>query len=252
MTNNLKEKLAQGRVVMGWTVIPSTVITEIISKAGFDAVVIDLEHSAIDLKDVEPLFQITEANGATPLVRLSNNDPILVKRVLDMGAGGIIVPLINSASEAISAIQSAKYPPEGTRSTGIYRAQGYGISFKEYRSSANEHVVVILQIETKTAVDNIDEILKIPGIDAIMIGPYDLSATYGIAGELDHPVMKEATAKIHESAKRHNVKLGTHIVDASTQKLKETLEQGFSFVVYSNDSIILANQYNEAIKAAKN
>lgn len=252
MINNLKEKLAKGRVIMGWTVIPSTVITEIISRAGFDAVVIDLEHSAIDLKDVEPLFQVSEANGATPLVRLSNNDPILVKRVLDMGAGGIIVPLINSASEALSAIQSAKYPPEGKRSTGIYRAQGYGISFKEYRNSANEHIVVILQIETNTAVDNIDEILQTPGIDAIMIGPYDLSATYGIAGELDHPLMKEAIAKIHDSAKRHNIKLGTHIVDPSVQKLKETLDQGFSFVVYSNDSIMLANQYTEAIKAAKN
>lgn len=251
MNNHLKEKMKRGNTLIGWMSIPSTVTAEIIARAGFDAVAIDIEHSAIDISSLEPLFQVIEANGSSPLVRLSSNDAVLIKRVLDMGAHGIIVPMVNSVNDAVQAVGAAKYPPEGFRSTGIYRAQDYGNSFKEYRFSANEKIAVIIQIEHKDAVESIDEIVKVPGIDALMIGPYDLSSTYGIAGEIDHPIMKEAIQKVMNAAKGAQIGIGTHAVDASAELLGNTLKQGFSFVVYSNDSIILSRHYNDVIKFLK-
>lgn len=247
----LKERINRGKALMGWIAIPSTTIAEIVAKAGFDAVVVDMEHSSIDISQLEVLFQVIEGGGSVPLVRLSSNDPVLTKRVLDLGAQGIIVPMIKSREEAQIAVQSAKYPPEGLRSTGIYRAQNYGQSFAEYRSSANERVIVILQIEHKDAVEKIDEILKVPGIDGIMIGPYDLSSSYGIAGQLDDPVMREAIKKVMNSARENNMKVGTHIVEPSAEKVKKALLSEFSFVVYSNDSIILSTHYSGAVQDIK-
>lgn len=251
MNNNLKEKMKKGNTLMGWISTPSTVTAEIIARAGFDAVVVDIEHSAIDISSLEPLFQVIEACGSSPMVRLSANDPVLIKRVLDIGAHGIIVPMVNSAEEARLAVGAAKYPPDGFRSTGIYRAQNYGESFKEYRFSANEKIVVIIQIEHKIAVEKIDEIVQVAGLDGLMIGPYDLSSTYGITGEIDHPIMKESIDKVMSAAKAAHIGIGTHVVDSSSVLLKDTLTKGFSFVVYSNDSIILSRHYNEVMKVMR-
>lgn len=244
--NNLKSKLKKGGVLMGWTSIPSTVIAEIITEAGFDAVVVDLEHSATTLHELEPLVQVIEGFGASPMARLSNNDPVLIKQVLDIGLHGIIVPMVNSAEEAHKAVGAAKYPPLGFRSTAIYRAQNFGLNFHDYRFKANDQVAVILQIEHKDAVENIEEIVKVPGIDALMIGPYDLSSSYGIAGQLDHPIMKKAISKVLTTAKKAGVNLGTHLVEPDIKLLQKALKE-FAFVIYSNDSIILAKHYRELI-----
>jgi 2,4-dihydroxyhept-2-ene-1,7-dioic acid aldolase len=234
-----------------WVSIPSTVIAEIVSRAGFDAVVVDIEHSAIELFQIESLFQAIEGGGSSPMARLSNNDEVQIKRVLDLGAHGIIVPMIKSASEARRAVEASKYPPLGFRSTGIYRAQNYGESFQQYRFSANDEVVVILQIEHKDAVENIENILAVPGIDGLMIGPYDLSSTYGIAGEIDHPVMQEAKKKVIDAAHKAGVGVGLHVVDPSPDKLKSALNEGFSFLIHGNDAIILSQHYNSVFKTLR-
>lgn len=238
-------------MLAGWMALPSTVIAEIIARAGFDAVVVDLEHSAIELSQTEALFQAIEGGGSSPMARLSHNDEVQIKRVLDLGAHGIIVPMVKSAVEARRAVEAAKYPPLGFRSTGIYRAQNYGEGFKEYRFNADNEVVIILQIEHKDAVENIEGIVAVPGIDGLMIGPYDLSSTYGIAGEVDHPIMQEAKKRVIEAARKAGVGIGLHVVDPSPDRLRDALKEGFSFLIHGNDTIILSQHYNSVFNALR-
>ena len=150
IAQSLKEKLKKRIPNVGsWLQIPDPIVTEIMVQAGFDWLVVDLEHSIISLSQAQAMFQIIEANAGIPLVRLSSNDAVQIKRVLDAGARGIIVPNLNSVSDAKRALAAAKYPPSGTRGTGIGRAQKYGADFKEYFNRANKDIIVIGQIEHK-------------------------------------------------------------------------------------------------------
>jgi 2-dehydro-3-deoxyglucarate aldolase len=241
LTHELKEKLEKRKPTIGsWLQIADPVVAEIMSGAGFEWLVVDLEHSVIELSSAQVLFQVIESQGLPALVRLSDNDQVQIKRVLDAGACGIIVPNVNSAKDAKKAIISAKYPPQGVRGTGIARAQGYGASFKEYFDKANKDIVVIVQIEHRDAVDNIKEIIETP-IDAVLIGPYDISASYGVAGEFDHPKVIEAINKVKEVTKSSSKALGIHVVYPEKDEVLRYLKEGFSFIAYSTDSIILQN-----------
>ena len=156
------------------------------SQAGFPWLVVDMEHSVIDLETMQAMFLAMELNKCIPLVRLSGKDKNQVKRVLDAGAYGIIAPMVNTAEEAEMMVNSVKYPPWGERGVGLARAQGYGMIFNDYKEHFNNHSIVICQIEHKDAVENIDAILSVKGIDGILIDPYDLSGSYGIPGEFEN------------------------------------------------------------------
>ncbi|MFH1772675.1 MAG: aldolase/citrate lyase family protein [Candidatus Omnitrophota bacterium] len=247
-----KKKLINCKTTIGsWLQIGHPVTAEIMAQAGFDWLVVDLEHSAIDISTTQVLFQIIESKGIIPLVRLSSNDNVEIKRVLDAGAAGIIVPNVNTADQAKEALCSSMYPPIGKRGTGIARSQGYGSNFKEYFDRANKEMIVIAQIEHKDALSNIDSILE-TDIDGILIGPYDISASLGVAGGFDNPLVVEAVSKIKAAAKKHNKSLGVHIVYPRYQEVEEKINQGFNFIAYSTDAIILQDYTSSSVERINN
>lgn len=250
MKNPLKKSLAGGKLTLGsWITFADTAAVEIMAKSGFDWLAVDMEHSPIDISAAQHLIQVIELCGTVPLVRVSSNDPIIIKRVMDAGAYGVIIPMINNAEDARKAISAVKYPPLGTRGVGLARAQGYGKSFEEYRDTINSQSVVIFQIEHKEAVENIDEILDVKGADALIIGPYDMSGSYGIPGEFDHPLMKNALARVLKAAKKSGMPLGIHIVYPDPRMLRKRIKEGYPFIAYGVDMIFLLEQCRQAMRS---
>ena len=246
--NQLKNDLNNNQLTIGsWLSIPSTFVAEIMSQAGFPWLVIDMEHSVIDYETMQSMLLAVESNNCTPLVRLSGKDNIQVKRVLDAGAFGIIVPMVNTEKEAEDIINSIKYPPIGERSVGLARAQGYGMKFNDYINNFNDHSIVIFQIENKIAIENIEKILSVVGIDGIIIGPYDLSASYGIPGELQNSKILEAEQKVLDAAKKNNIPAGIHVVDPNSELLLSKVKKGFKFFAYGVDMLFLAKNCEKGI-----
>jgi 2-dehydro-3-deoxyglucarate aldolase len=226
-------------------------IPEILSPAGFDWLAVDMEHSSIDLGDLLPLIISIEANGMVPLVRVGENNANLIKRVMDAGAYGVIVANVNSAKEAKAAVNAVKYPPQGTRGVGLYRAQRYGRQFESYKKWLATDSVVIVQIEHIDAVNSVEEIFSVEGIDSFVVGPYDLSASMGMPGHFDDPRVVAAIVRVLKAAKKHGITPGFHSVSSSVADLKKRKKQGFKFLGYSLDSIILGDAAHSALKQAK-
>jgi 2-dehydro-3-deoxyglucarate aldolase len=205
--------------------------------------VVETEHTAIDNSEALRLFIAIEGAGAIPLARLAWNDPIQAKALLDSGAAGVIVPMVNTKEDAELAVGMVKYPPMGFRGVGLARAQGYGRTFDEYVERTNEDSLLIVQIEHIDAVNNIDEILSVPGIDGTFIGPYDLSSSLGVHGQLDHPQVEAAKQRALESALSHGVVPGIHLVhpDTAAEDLAQAVEQGYRFIALGTDILFLGD-----------
>ncbi len=219
-----------------WITLAHPAIAEIMCNAGFDWLAVDLEHSVITIREAEELIRVISLSGVKPLVRLTWNDANLIKRVMDAGAHGIIIPMINSAEQAKAAVDAVYYPPFGKRGVGLARAQGYGKNFKEYKKWLDQREPwVIVQIEHIEAVKNIDAILAVEGVDGYIVGPYDLSASMGFPGEFDREDVKAAIVKVHAVAKSMGVPGGIHIVEPDLVKLKECVAEGCEFIAYSVD-----------------
>lgn len=250
--NPLKHALRKGKQTYGtWITIPYPLIPEILAPAGFDWITVDMEHSAIGLNELLPLVISIEANDMVPLVRVGENNPNLIKRVMDVGAYGVIVPSVNSREQALAAVNAVKYPPIGTRGVGLYRAQGYGREFEAYKTWLAEESVVIVQIEHIDAVDNIDKILTTPGIDGFIIGPYDLSGSLGKPGEFDDPEVVSALNKVMEAADRYGVTAGFHSVSSDAEEARKRLEQGYKFLAFGLDTIFLGDAACSALQKLK-
>lgn len=250
--NPLKMILSEKRQTYGsWVTIPHVLIPEILALAGFEWLVVDMEHSSIELRDLLPLIISIEANDMVPLVRVGENNQNLIKRVMDAGAYGVIVPNVSNRDDAEAAVNSVKYPPIGTRGVGLYRAQKFGREFEAYKSWLAEEAVVIIQIEHIDAVNNIDDILSTPGIDAFMIGPYDLSGSLGKPGAFDNGEVKDALRKVMIAASRHNISAGFHSVSSNPDEARKRCEQGYNFLVFSLDTIFLSDAVCKALSALK-
>ena len=252
LTKNLKAILKNNELTVGsWLSIPSPVAAEIMAQAGFPWLVIDLEHSVIDYETMQSMFVAIENNGSIPLVRLSSKDSPQIKRVLDAGAHGIIAPMINNANDAKKIVSAVKYPPIGNRGVGLARAQGYGMKFESYKEYFNDYSIIICQIEHKSAVDNIEEIVATKGIDGIIIGPYDLSGSYGIPGKLGSDELLEAEKIILEAAARYNIPSGIHIVHRDKSELINKINDGFRIIAYGVDQLFLAKSGKDAFQDIK-
>jgi len=235
-TSILKEKLRTGHLTLGsWITLGHPAIAEIMARAGFDWVVVDLEHSVIGIEMAGDLIRTIDLCGAAPLVRLTSNDPDQIKRVMDAGAQGVVVPMVNSPEEAVKAVAATRYAPGGNRGVGLGRAQGYGAGFAEYLAWQRETAVVIVQIEHKEAIERLDEILAVPGVDGLIIGPYDLSCSMGIPGEFGHQGFVAAMKRILEAGKRRGCAVGLHIVEPDLRALEGAVEEGYNFIAYSVD-----------------
>lgn len=222
-----------------WITLAHPAIAEIMAKSGFDWLAVDLEHSVITISEAEQLIRVIDLCHVKPYVRLTANDPNLIKRVMDAGAHGIIVPMVNSAQEAQAAIDAVQYPPYGSRGVGLARAQGYGANFHEYSKWLVKHAQVIVQIEHINALDELENIFSVPGISGYMIGPYDLSASMGLAGQFEHPSYLSAVSTIHSIARKLNIPGGIHIVEPDLNQLKSCLAEGYQFIAYSVDTRML-------------
>jgi len=237
---SLKQRLANNELTIGsWVTLGHPSIAEIMASAGFDWLVLDTEHSALELSDVQALIQAMDAHDCPAIVRLTSNDPNQIKRVMDAGATGIMVPMVNCAADAEAAVRHTYYPPKGTRGVGLARAQGYGAGFKPYMEWLENHAVVVVMIEHKDAVANIDEILSVPGVDAFIIGPYDLSASMGMPGEITHPDVQKAIARVCEAGKALNKTGGLHVVEPDLDSLYGLIDSGYRFMGYALDIRIL-------------
>jgi 2-dehydro-3-deoxyglucarate aldolase len=210
-----------------------------------------MEHSSIELRDLLSLIISIEANDMVPLVRVGENNQNLIKRVMDAGAYGVIVPNVCSKDDAEAAVNAVKYPPMGTRGVGLYRAQKFGRAFEEYKKWLAEESVVIVQIEHIRAVNNIDGIFSTPGIDAFIIGPYDLSGSLGKPGDFDDPEVDNALKRVIEAASRHNMPAGFHSVSSDPLEARKRVKQGYTFLAFSIDTIFLGDVAQRALSALK-
>ena len=233
------KKLLSQLSIGSWITLGHPAVAEIMATAGFDWLVVDLEHSAINIGQAEELIRTIDLKGTPALVRLSSNNPEQIKRVMDSGAQGVIVPMVKSSAEALAAVEATKYPPVGTRSVGLARAQGYGTRFSEYFQWQQENSAVIVQIEHILAVSNLEDILSVEGVDGYIVGPYDLSGSLGDPGNFGSEEFLSAMDEIRRVSKRLDVPGGVHIVEPDPESLRNCVNEGNKFIAYSVDTRIL-------------
>ncbi len=236
---DIRAKLQGGDVSIGsWMQIASSSIGEIMGQAGYDWVALDMEHGSMCVHQLPDIFRALELGETLPLVRVANGDPMQCKQALDAGAGGIIVPMVTSAEEVHLARSACCWPPAGERGVAFSRANLYGKHFATYNEQAQEPLFVVM-IENASAVENLDEILETEGIDAIMIGPYDLSASIGMTAEFEHPEFVAAMTHIRNTAMQHNIPAGIHVVAPSETEFDQRVAEGYRFIAYSIDAVFL-------------
>jgi 2-dehydro-3-deoxyglucarate aldolase len=236
----LKKRLRSRKTVFaGWTSFSHPGISEIFCRSEVDFIGIDIEHSTISQEQSQRIIAACHADNTLCLPRIASHNMEAIKRLLDSGADGIIVPMVNTVKEAKSIIEFCLYPPMGKRSFGIARAQGYGFDFKEYAGSWNKSGSIIVQIESVEGVENIDGILALDQIDGAMVGPYDLSGSLNIPGQLGHPKVLAACKKVIAACKKHGKSCGTQDIEPSTASIKQAINRGFTFVVLASDVFIL-------------
>lgn len=248
MQKTVKERLANRELTIGsWIQIGDPTVAEIMAKAGFDWLAIDMEHSSIGIEKAQSLIRVIDLSGVPPLVRVSGNDPVLIQHVLDAGACGIIVPNVNSPESAEAAVQAAHYPPSGTRGVGLWRAQEYGFGFEKYWDRQTAGNIVIVQIEHIEAVDHLEAIIQTKGVDGFLIGPYDLSASLGIPGQFDHPDFRAALDRVHRVSRKTHALMGTHIVMPDVGAAREKINEGYRLIAFGIDTLFLGKGCREGL-----
>jgi len=243
MSQPLKARLAAGETTIGsWLSWGFPPVAEIMARAGFEWLVVDMEHTAIGVAEMHHLVQIVSLAGIVPLVRVPLNEPISIKHALDAGAHGVLVPQINTVEEAVQAVGFAYYPPRGVRGAGLGRAQKYGVGFAEYRDRAARETVVIAQIEHITAVRNLEAILAVDGIDGFIVGPYDLSSSIGRPGQWDHPDVRTALDEVARVVRSGPTPGGFHVVHSDHAELEARLASGYRFIAYGDDMVFFSEK----------
>lgn len=239
----LKQQLKHKENTIGsWVTIGHQVVIDVLANAGFDWLCIDLEHTAIDYNELQVLIGFIQSHNMAALVRVYKNEEVVIKRALDSGADGIIVPMICSGVEAKQAVEYAKYPPVGKRGVGLNRAQRYGFGFDDYKKWVDESLVVIAQIEHIDGVNNIQEIIDTVGIDGVFVGPYDLSASLGIPGKYNEPVVIEALKKFEETCLASDISMGYHVVEPDITLVKDKQKAGYNFIAFSTDFLFMGKK----------
>ena len=248
MDKSLKQRLKDHELTIGsWITIGHSSVAEIMAQAGFDWLTVDMEHSAITLSEAQNLIRVIELSGVTPLVRVGSNDSNLIKRVMDAGAHGVIVPMVNSRADAERAVKAVKYPPEGSRGVGLARAQKYGFGFEQYKKWCEKESIVIVQIEHIDAVNNLEEILTVKGIDGFFVGPYDLSGSLGKPGQFDAPAIIEALAKVKTISDKCNALSGFHVIQPDIEDFNKKKNEGYRFIAFSLDTLFLGQMCRNLI-----
>ena len=238
-TRRLRTKLRTGGTTIGsWMQIPHASVAEIMGHAGYDWVALDLEHGSIALHQIPGLCRALELGGTLPLVRLARGDSKDCKQALDAGAGGVIVPMVESAEHLAAVRDYCRWPPAGNRGVGFSRANLFGKHFEAYREEAQAPLLVAM-IEHIRAVENLDAILQVTGLDAVLIGPYDLSASMGMTAQFGERAFAEVLQRFRALSQKHSVPCGIHVVQPDPAALEKHLEEGYRFIAYSIDAVFL-------------
>lgn len=248
--NALKQKLADGQTTLGlWITLESPSITEIAVILGYDWVCVDAEHGHLDFREIQEHIRVTRNTETTPLVRIQEIEQGLIKRMLDIGAAGIVVPQVSGPEEVQQAVRFAKYPPWGIRGVGGERATQWGMNLKGYTQAANRETMVIPLVETVAAGEAIDAILDVRGVDSIFFGPADYSSSAGYLGEWEGPGVAERLLAIQKRIRARGVPCGIMGRDIANAQMRK--QQGFQLIGVGSDAGLLIRASNEALKALK-
>ena len=234
-----------------WVTLNHYSIAEIMADAGFDWLCVDMEHSVTDYSEAQQLIAAIQAKGVKAYVRVGENNNRIIKRVLDAGADGIIVPMVNSIEDAIKIINSVKYPPLGNRGVGLARAQNYGFGFNNYKDNIADDIKIIVQIEHVDAINNLDDILSLDAIDGTFIGPYDLSGSMGKPGRYNDTDVKDVIKKYEITAKKYDKLMGYHVIEPDYKLVDEKIKSGYNFIAFSLDTYFLGTIIRNQIKKIK-
>jgi len=246
LKNELKRRLKAGEKTLGlWITLQDPIVTELLSDAGFDWFVFDTEHSPMEIHQAQTLMQAMKG-PTTPIIRVDWNDPVPVKRALDVGAYGVVIPWVNSKEEAKKAVAACKYPPQGMRGCGPRRCSFFD---RDYLETANAETLVVVQIETREAVNNLEEIASVEGVDVLFIGPTDLSTSYGYLGRPENPDVQKAIDRILAVAKASGVASG--IYGGGGKSLLDRYNEGFQFIAVGGDLSLLRRGAAEFLKPFK-
>ncbi|HVY64839.1 MAG TPA: aldolase/citrate lyase family protein [Gammaproteobacteria bacterium] len=239
MGHDFRARLKRGDRLLGTMVtLTSAATAEIIAGLGFDWLFIDGEHGPLETAELTAILQVASARTAC-IVRVPEAAEVPIKKALDLGAHGIIVPQVNTAEQAANVVRWARYAPEGSRGVGLARAHGYGQRFREYLDAANREIAVIVQAEHAQAVENIEAIARVPGVDAVLLGPYDLSASLGRMGQVDDPVVVGAIRRVTDACRAAGMPLGYFGVTAAA--VRPYAAQGYTLLVAGVDTLLLGN-----------
>ena len=237
--NTVKRRLKAGEATAGaWLQLCSPIAAEIMAGAGFDWLLIDMEHGHGDYQTLLAQLQASGGGATVPLVRVEANDPAVIKRVLDLGAYGVMIPWVSGRQACEAAVGACRYPPDGMRGmAGSHRAAGFGRFAPDYWKRANAEILVIIQIETVEALREVDAMLAVPGVDVVFVGPTDLSAALGHVGDPKHPEVVEAIATIERAARKAGVALGT--ISRNWDEVKALYARGYHMVTLGSDAALV-------------
>jgi len=237
----IRQTLKSGLPTVGsWMQIPSPSLAELMGAAGYDWVAIDREHGSIGLSVMADVCRALELNGTVPLARVAENSCTEIKQVIEAGCRGIIVPMIESRADLENAVAWAKYPPKGRRGVGFSRANLFGQRFSNHFPVFNDESIVVAQIESIGAINALEDILSVPDLDAVIVGPYDLSASMGITGQFGDPRFTEALNRVRDLARKHAVPMGIHVVQPDPALLRAKIAEGYQFIAYGIDAVFVS------------
>jgi 2-keto-3-deoxy-L-rhamnonate aldolase RhmA len=246
MAHDFRARLKRREQLLGTMVtLASAASAEVLAGLGFDWLFIDGEHGPLETRELTQILQAVSHKTAC-IVRVPEAAEVPIKKVLDLGAHGIIVPQVNTAEQAANVVRWARYAPEGARGVGLARAHGYGVTFREYVSAANREIAVIVQAEHVRAVENIEAIARVPGVDAVLLGPYDLSASLGKMGEIDDPVVVAAIGRVTDACTAVGMPLGYFGVTAAA--VRPYVARGYTLLVAGVDTLYLASGAKALLK----
>lgn len=252
---DLKRRLRAREPLFGcWTSIGHPSITEIFAKSGADFIGVDMEHSTTSQEQAQRIIAASQAEGVPSLPRVSSHNGEQIRRLLDSGADGILVPNVAREEEIHRIAEWFLYPPEGKRGYGVGRAQGYGFDFARHTSGWNRQGVLLIQIESIEGVEAAEELLAHPAVDGAMVGPYDISGSLGIPGQLDHPRVQKACARVVQACRKQGKACGTQVVEPTPARVKAVLRRGYTFVMLASDVFVLwkwSEAMGKIIRAAR-
>ncbi len=245
----IRKKLAKNKPSIGTFIqINSPEIAELIASENFEWISIDMEHGSINLNDLNNLFRSIELYNTIPIVRLSEGNMIECRKVLDYGACGVIVPMVESGDQIKKIIRYCKYPPYGVRGVAFMRSNLYGKNFELYYKELSKLKLIIAMIENTNGLNNLDSILSTKFLDAIFIGPYDLSASLGCPGDFNNKKYKDAIKNITIKCKKYKIPFGVHVIEPDKKILYKTIKDGYNFIAFSMDTRFIINSIHKNFK----